>query len=66
MEEVFIGFINDEKYGKLAHYIDSKNDSVFYRVIETSGKTILEEVEELEKKELLSRIVDDFSCEGLL
>jgi len=60
MNEVFIGFIEDEKYGKLAKYIDENGNIIIYRVIKVSNNhSINEEISEKEYNELLSRIEGD-------
>ena len=62
MEEIFFGYIEDEIFGKLAGYISSNGKIILYRVIESNGYNINEEISEEEYKDFYSRHKDeDFS-----
>lgn len=58
MKEVLIGYITDEKYGKLSQYIDQNGKISFYRIIELDNYTINEELTEEETNELLDRLYE--------
>ena len=60
MNEVFIGFIEDEKYGKLAKYMDETGNIIIYRIIKVDeNHSINEEISINEYNELLSRMEGD-------
>ncbi len=59
MEEVFIGYIEDEVYGKLARFIDSNGKIILYRTIETKDYTLNEEISNEEYEEFYSRHKDE-------
>lgn len=44
MHNTLIEIINDKKYGKIAHFIDYKNNHIFCRVIESDLGIIYKEV----------------------
>jgi len=54
-----VGYIEDEKYGKLAHFIDINNKSIFAKVYKKDNLEIYEELTHIENKELLNRLIKD-------
>lgn len=59
MDEVFIGFFEDEKYGKLSKYIDNNGKITFYRIIKLDTYTVNEELTDEENEEMLSRLANE-------
>ena len=59
MSEVLIGFITDEKYGKIAHFVNLDNKSIFYRVVDDRYLNLYEEIKDIEYRDLISRMEGD-------
>ena len=55
-EVTFLGIINDEKYGKLAHFFSDSKGNYFSRVIEEDEMIIYDELSKKEQQELLDKI----------
>ncbi len=55
-EIILLEIINDEVYGKLAHFYSDLKGNYYSRIIETNNNVIYDELSEKEQKELVLRI----------
>ena len=56
MKESFVGYIDDEKIGRIAYYINDEKENVFYKIIKYNETTYFEEISKEDYKELFKRI----------
>jgi len=49
---ILLEYIDSEKYGKIAHFINKDNIEIYARVIEEDGTIIYEELDEKAQSEL--------------
>ena len=61
VSSLFLGYIDDVKLGKVAHYIDSNGDNIFYKEFIRDGFILHEELSDLEKEQFLDRLYESDS-----
>ena len=59
MDFILLEYIENEKFGKLAHFIDNDNKDTYAKVFEDGEEVYYQELSEKELKELKSMIEDD-------
>lgn len=57
-EIILIGYIEDEKYGKLAHFFSNNKGNYFSKVIETNEILIYDELSMEEQKKILDKLAN--------
>ena len=59
MDFILLEYVNNDKYGKLAHFINDKDEDVYSKVIEVDDTVIYEELSPSIQEELKSIYLHD-------
>ncbi len=57
-EIILIGYIDDEKYSKLAHFFSNNKGNYFAKVVESNGILIYDELPIEEQKKILNKLAN--------
>ena len=56
---ILVEYLNNEKYGKIAHFINNENVDIFSKVVEEDDMIIYEELSEEIQQELRNKDITD-------
>ena len=59
-EVIFLGIIEDEKYGKIAHFFSNKKGNYFCKVVEKNDVIIYDELSLNIQEEILNKIGEEY------
>ena len=60
-EVIFLGIIEDKKYGKLAHFFSNNKGNYFCKIIEKDDMVIYDELPLIIQRELLDSFGEDYA-----